>query len=214
MIKKDLLKDLLKKLVRVLDKAMPWVLCVLIILIFVLVSYLDIPRRRLYGDTGVEYLKAVHLVHKEASEFAGLHKGESDQEIEHAIQTYMAENYKYDMNIGNPQYTNTYDGLSDARTMVCRGYAVIAFELWRACGYDAEIVVGFKGKNQYHAWVKVDLSGNAQNLDYSVLGQGREAPSDPLEEDYAEICTYDHEVFSNIFADWKYSEFIHRIKKL
>ena len=164
-------------------------------LIMAFVWRLDRPRVGMYGDGITEYVYAKISLKAAASKLADEERFGSDQDVSDAIEEYMRR-YKYDY---NENYRNAYDGMTQKK-MTCGGYAAIAYELWLACGYDAKIVVAQK-EGAFHAWVKVELKGEYQDIDYSILGQRAKAPDDPTLRGYKEVCEYGSNPFENIRSD-------------
>lgn len=128
------------------------------------------------GDTNAQEIAADRYMDALAADVAEACDG---KDIDYAYK-YIADvmsNYTYcsddEINAaGNYTKATVYTGMTYG-TMVCRGFAALSAKLWRACGYDATMEIGYYRDDnsksvRQHAWtVLTTTDGRALPIDYT-----------------------------------------------
>lgn len=147
-----------------------------------------------YGDNRAEVLTAKAYIACQSVMAKIQCHDMTPEEIHYFIQRELSR-YSYD---DSHVDSNIYDGITHHK-MVCRGYAAYARDLWDACGYNAETVIGYRTDDvddpdadtiRQHAWVRVALDdGTEINLDYTLSNE-KYSDDTYLSKAYTEVCTF------------------------
>lgn len=147
-----------------------------------------------YGDNLAEVMVAKAYIARQAVQAKIACQAKTPEKVHEYIQQEL-NRYTYDDNHEN---ANIYDAIA-TNQMTCRGYAAYARDLWDACGYDADTVIGYRIDDvddpdadtiRQHAWVRVSLDdGTEINLDYTLSNE-KYSDDTYLSKAYTEVCTF------------------------
>ena len=93
---------------------------------------------------------------------------ESDQEKFEAVRAYIKNNYVYDFVKAATVAGGTMpdiDGCYDKKMGICQDLAAMAACMLRVQGVPVKLVIGYVGKNYYHAWNSVIIDGEEKLYD-------------------------------------------------
>lgn len=171
------------------------------------------PLDSAYGNTRTEVevgkAYADEIVKETSAACTGMSTDEAAEYINNVLHTNFIR-CEHSVNNDDEFMHGTIYNAKTNGEMVCRGFAELSAEMWRALGYDAEMAVGYlideNNKVRQHAWTVVYYDGQALKLDYSA-GTHVYFRNDKHLDQYTEICTYGTNAVHNVQSDIAYKEF-------
>ena len=175
------------------------------------------------GDTNAQVIVADRYMDALAADVACACDG---KDIDYTYK-YIADvmsNYTYcsddEINkAGNYTKATVFTGMT-YNTMVCRGFAALSAKLWRACGYDATMEIGYYRDDnsksvRQHAWTVLTVAdGRALPIDYTckVSTRANKLPSCTsfygdgyITKTYTTIGSYNGNIENDRHVDAKYA---------